>query len=293
MDWAKAGWGPEYSSEFSEIKNYHIDLSNLQKIHLPLLKISQETINSITKNYPAPYNLMVSGGVDSQAVLWCWLHSNKDFNAYCVKYVDTLGNVYNHHDLETLEEFANTYSIKINYLTFNIFDFLEHRLHSYAHKYMCTSPQITAHMAMSEMIPDGTKIFSGNFIPGGLYDYTILGMSRYAKLSGYNIIPFFLTHDSQIASALLQYDKTKDIRAPIPYERKVNLLRTAGVPVIPQKEKYTGFEKIKDFYDETTTISFVDKIKYSYMPSKRNFDILFRYKLTDTIKYQDKVIYTF
>ena len=291
MQWAKAGWGPEYSQEFNQYKNYYVDLSNLTATDLSLLKVSKLTIESIVKKYTEPYNLMVSGGVDSQTMLWCWLNSDTNFNAYCIKYVDSQGKVYNSHDIETLEIFANNHNIEINYLNFNIFNFLEKKLYEYANKYTCTSPQITAHMCMSEMITTGTKIFSGNFIPGGMYNYTILGMDRYARNSGYSVVPFFLMHDPDIAGVLRKYDEIKDIEAPIHYERKIKLLQSAGVPIIPQKEKYTGFELIKDFYDQTTTISRQDKIRYSTNHSKRNFDILFRYKLTNTIKYQDKVRY--
>jgi hypothetical protein len=293
MDWIKTGWGSEYSPKFHPLKNYYMDYSGILPTNKPLLEVSTRVINDITKSYPAPYNLMVSGGVDSQTMLWCWLNSGVEFQVYSFRLVNSCGKIYNEHDYKNLQLFAENHSIRIKFVDFNIFDFLHNRLDVYAAKYTCTSPQITAHMAMSELISKGTKLLSGNFIPGGLYTYTILGLERYAKQSGFSVIPFFLMHDPELAGNLIQYDTSKRFKEPMPYSRKVKLLEAAGVPIIPQEDKFTGFEKIKDYYDKATTLSYQDKIKYHAYPSKRNFDVLFRYRLTDNIKYVDNVKFAF
>lgn len=292
MKWIKAGWGPEFSSIFDPEKNFHIDMRKINPTNKPLLDTSLRVISEITENYPSPYNLFVSGGVDSQTMLWCWLNSGKKFNPYCARLVDSKGNVYNQHDYETLQIFAHAHDIKIQYLDFDIFDFLDNRLKDYAKKYMCTSPQITTHMAISDLISNGTNLFSGNFQPGGLYTCTVLGLYRYSLLNN-NVIPFFLMHDAEMAGALIQYDTDKSFYTNYNYARKTKLLKLAGVPIIPQSEKYTGFEKIKDYCDINYTVTFNDRIAYANMASKRNFDILFRYKLQSIAKYRDKVIYYF
>lgn len=296
MKWIKSGWGSEYSQIVDYNKFFHMDISGIKPTKNPLLKTATKVINDIRDSYPAPFNLMVSGGVDSQSMLWCWLHSDVPFQAICFQLVDDSGIVYNTHDYETLITFANIYSIPIQFVKFNIFEFLSNNLLNYATQYQCTSPQITAHMAMADSITSGTKILSGNFIPGGLYNYTILGISRYAEIKK-NAIPFFLMHDPELAGSLVQYDENRDTisyyQNPFPYNRKVELLKIAGIPIIPQQEKYTGFEKIKDYCDKNMEVTLNDRLKYYQMSSKRNFDILFRYKLTDSIKYQDKIIFKF
>ena len=289
----KAGWGQEYSPIFSPHKNYHIDFSKLCSSTKPLLEVSDRVIKEISVNYEPPYNLMVSGGVDSQAMLWCWKNSSIPFSAVSFKLTDSNGNIFNNHDFETLVSFAENNNIDITFVDFDIINFLSNHLLSYATKYTCTSPQITAHMAMSEKIKLGTKILSGNFIPGGLYNYTIMGMDRYAKLSGHSVIPYFFMFDSELAGNLIQYEKNLNFKAPMTYERKVSLLKAAGIPILPQETKYTGFEKIKDYYDINSSVHYKDRLKYSSFPSKRNFDILFRYKLADIIRYEDKIIYKF
>lgn len=295
MDWIRKGWGPDFSQIFDSKKNYYLELTNLNPHSKPLLDISNRVIEQISQEYPSPYTLMASGGVDSQTMIWCWHKSNVPFNVVCVELVDQHGTIYNEHDISTLRLFSELLHIKVDFIKFDIFDFLENRLHDYAIPYQCTSPQITAHMAMSELVNEGTKIFSGNFIPGGLYDYTILGLERYAKTSGHSVIPFFLSYDCELAAALIQYDSKCDLRQPIPYEKKVALLQSAKVPVIPQETKLTGFEKIKDVCDikYRSVVTIKDKIKYHTMPSKRTFDILFRYRLTDQIRYQDKLVFIF
>jgi hypothetical protein len=121
MEWIKFGWGTKFSPEFSPIENFRIDMSGITPTNKPLLEISDRVINNLVVEYPAPYNLFVSGGVDSQSMLWCWFNSQVSFSAYCVRFVDAQGKVYNDHDYETLVEFTNTYGIKINFIDFNVF----------------------------------------------------------------------------------------------------------------------------------------------------------------------------
>lgn len=287
----------EWLKKWIDVDGYHIDLINARPSFSPLLEVSTRVINSIAEKYPGPYYLMVTGGVDSQTMLWCWQNSKVPFIPVSIKYLDHDNNTVNDHDLVQLTEYAAQFDLKINYEYFQIQHFLENSLLDYATKYTCTSPQITAHMAFSEIFTDGTVIFSGNFISHSLsYDYTILGLERYALRSNRNIIPFFLSYDPELACSIAQFGEI----IPVPdlghsmvqnvYPLKVETLKKAGIPIIPQKMKQTGFEIIKNIYDNYP-VPFLDKIKYINKPSKRNFDILFRYKLSDFIKYKDKITY--
>lgn len=299
--WIRMGWGSEFSDVFHEEKQLHIDLSNLTPTYNKITEIAKRVIRDISNQYPAPYNLMVSGGSDSQTMLWCWMHSGVPFNCISIEYVDNTGKVYNEHDLEQLKEFANKFNIPITYKQLNIFDFLENHLYDYAAKYRCTSPHICSHMKIAEMV-SGTNIFSGNFIQEGCYNYTVLGLKRYADVNT-NVIPFFLLHDAELAAAMAQFmydpleDQTKGLEWHIEmlhkYNNKISILHKAGIPVIPQKTKFTGFELIKDYYDEHNTLTPIERIRYGNMPSKRAFDILFRYKLSEQVKYNDMVVYLY
>jgi hypothetical protein len=155
---------------------------------------------------------------------------------------------------------------------------------------------------MSEMIHQGTVLFSGDFLATAVYSYTIYGLKRYADLSGRSVIPFFLLHDPELTTILSrtyseltteEYIDLSDQRDSLMYRayyKKVKAMKSIGIPVVPQSIKYSGFEKVKDIYDNRLELITVrDRLKFSHMPSKRIFDIAFRYKLTDVIKYQDTV----
>jgi hypothetical protein len=291
MNWMRFGWGSEFSQTFDPAIPFHIDISNLIKSNKSLLEISTRVIKRIIEKYPPPYHLMLSGGMDSQIMLWCWLNSSIPFHPVSVKYVGApeYKEVLNDHDLVELEQFANNHNVQIDYKYFDIINFLENNLENYAIKYQCTSPQLCTHMCMSEQLIEGTIIFSGNFAIDFGYNYTILGLKRYAETSGRSIIPFFLLHDPELAG-LVKYVSGKEKKYSI---KKCEEYTNLGAPVIPQPKKQTGFEVIKDYYDtrKDLIVSPKIRIKYANMPSKRKFDLLFRYMLMEKIKYVDKVVY--
>lgn len=286
------GWGSNFSPIFDPAIPFHIDITNLINSNKSLLAISTRVIHKITEKYPPPYHLMLSGGMDSQIMLWCWINSGIDFHPVSVKYTGAseYKEILNEHDIVELDEFSKNHNVQIDYKHFDIINFLENDLEEYAVKYQCTSPQICAHMCMSEQLINGTVIFSGNFVSDTDYTYTILGLKRYADNSNRSVIPFFLLHDPEIAGLHLN-DRKRLIKNG--YSRKINHYIELGAPVIPQPRKQTGFEVIKDYYDTRKDLVVPPKIriKYSNMPSKRKFDLLFRYMLMEKIKYVDKVVY--
>lgn len=292
MKWIKLGWGPECASDPTVNTTFCVNLSQMIHSGKSLLEVSTECIKKITEEYPEPYYLFASGGVDSQSMIWCWMNSGKPFTVISFKYVHD-NVVYNEHDLEQLEQFSLKYNIPVQYKQFNPIEFFENDLYSYATKYQCTSPQICTHMRISEEIKDGTIIFSGNFSAHSNYDYTIFGIKRYADISGRPLIPFFFLHDAELAGVINRINSQEAYSETAnSYLRKISNLRKAKIPVIPQADKYTGFEKIKEYYDkQKERVTAQERIKFSSMPSKRVFDILFRYRLTDTIKYKDKILY--
>lgn len=290
MDWMRFGWGSDFSSIFDPKIPFYISTTNLSKTNKSLLEVSSRVIKEITEKYPPPYHLMLSGGMDSQIMLWCWLNYNIPFHPVSFKYIGApeFKEILNEHDLIELEQFATNNNISIDYHYFDIINFLENDLENYAIKYQCTSPQICTHMCMSEQLTDGTIIFSGNFAAGLSYSYTIWGLKRYAEISKKSLIPFFLLHDAELANLSVKPTNEKNY-SDIKFKSYTNL----GVPVIPQPGKQTGFEVIKDYYDTRKDLVVSPKIrlKYANMPSKRKFDLLFRYMLMEKIKYVDQVVY--
>jgi hypothetical protein len=155
---------------------------------------------------------------------------------------------------------------------------------------------------MSEMIHKGTVLFSGDFLATAAYTYTIYGLKRYVDITKRNIIPFFLLHDPELTTVLtkeykhltqdeyMSLENEKDSLPNRAYLKKVSAMKKIGIPIIPQDKKYSGFEKVKELYDNRyDLVSTRDRLKYAHMPSKRIFDIVFRYKLSEIITYEDKI----
>jgi hypothetical protein len=267
----------------NKIVSLNIDPNIKPNILLALLAY----IDKIVTSYPPPYTLMCSGGADSQVMLWAWELSGHEYTAVHITYDD-----YNKFDTDTLDEFTKKYQILYKKINFDVVNFLENDLDTYARKYQCASPHICTYIAMSELIPDGTKIFSGNlvYVSGNLsINNTIFGLQRYATISKNSIIPFFLLQDDNVISAAAKLYNNLD-KSSIPkfgnsngtdigYLVKTLMYTTAGIPIISQNKNFTGFDRIKEYYDQfQNRVSFKEKMQYSMYGSRRIFDHLFRHK---------------
>jgi len=208
-----------------------------------------EAVDDIVKNYPPPYNLMVSGGLDSQAMLYAWKMSGHPFNAYCFRYNET----FNEHDIKTLPIFCEQEDISYTIVDFDYFKFLEEEYDSIAKRYKCSSPQISMHIRMASLI-EGTCMYSGNFLnmQSASLTYALLGLYRFSQSSeGKNIVPYFFLHTPELAYSLNFLESSSDTKANlstshITYAYRVHLYQMGGFPVIPQTKKLNGFEKFKE-----------------------------------------------
>lgn len=296
LDWIRIGWGQSMSKIPSTTAPMIMDFSVISENTEILIDVTIAAIHQIAIDYPAPFTLMVSGGVDSQAMLYAWLKSNVPFRILSVVYVDRNGIPMNTHDLETLKTFTSLHSLKVEYKTFSILDFIENELVNYVIAHQCTSPQICTHMRISEMVDSGTLLFSGNIYNGSPnMNYTIFGMHRYMVNTGRSIIPFFFIHDPKMVGAFYHFQLTYVDNLTNPsdsvYAKKCNKIKLAGFEVIPQDYKMTGFEKVKEYYDnKPELINTQDKLEFAKFPSKRIFDLRYRYSFTRTINYVDDII---
>jgi hypothetical protein len=303
MEWIKTSW-ETLPSGAKQLPRFTLDFSNAVYSNTDVKLIAKRVIHEISEKFPPPYHLMVSGGIDSQTMLWFWKQSGIPFTATSIRYKNNNDDsVFNEYDLLQLKEFADMHDITVHYKDLDILHFLENELETYANNYQCTSPQICTHMKISEMCEDGTVLFSGNFKTQTALTYTILGLSRYQAVTNRNLIPFFLLHDAELAASTdrfeaeakkLNYDTINAMLHG--YYLRVAILHAAGIPVIPQEQKFTGFEKIKDYYDakdkEHALVSTIDRLRFSKPGlSRRVFDLLFRYKLTDKIKYNEVLLF--
>lgn len=259
-----------------------------KSINDPLLA-AIEAVNDIVKNYPPPYNLLASGGIDSQAMIYAWKKSNHPFSVYTFRYNET----YNIHDIETLPLFCEQESIDYTIIDFDYFKFLEEEYDVIANKYQCSSPQIAMHIKMASFFNAGTCVYSGNFLGynGAQLTQSILSVYRFSKASGVrNVVPYFFLHTPELAYSFNQLREAGKVlvvhetdSAEYGKNAKCKLYQTAGFPIIPQAGKFTGFEKFKEHYD---THDYVlrdpkSRLRWQSKPSQRPFDWLFRYPYED------------
>jgi hypothetical protein len=277
--WIQYGWSKHLNREKKYKDDFYIKFAPApEKLSNDSpLKIAIRCIEKIAKTYPPPYHLMCSGGTDSQAVCYAWLKSGIPFNIASVKYVSN--DIYwNQHDLITLEKFADINKLNIDFKEFDVIHFLENDLKEIVVKYECPSPQISTHIKMTDLVPSGTIIFSGNFIDKrGLTCLTpaLLGIhkfSLYKDRTDISIIPFFFLEYPELAYAFLDNEPPN----------KDNRYLKHGFPIIQQPSNFTGFEELKNFYDKyRERITPFDRLKFSNKPSNRVFDLLFRYPYED------------
>lgn len=272
-----------------------MDFSDCEANNVLPLHAAINSVHTITKQYPGPYTLMVSGGVDSQAMIFAWLKSGIPFKLVSVIYHDLHGRPMNLDDLVDLKAYAEYYALDVEYKTFPLIRFLEKELPTYVNAYSCTSPQICTHMKMGEMVTDGTILYSGNYyFSGPLVNYTIMGLHRYTVATKRSIIPFFFMHDPELVGSFYRFTTVINdsiLAADSTYARKCIIYTLGGFHLMPQKSKLTGFEKVKDYYDlQPNMVTPKDKLEFAKFPSKRAFDIRFRYYFTRTVKYKDSII---
>lgn len=257
-----------------KIENNTIDF-RADKEYIPLIHACEITVHHIMKNYPAPYHLMVTGGLDSQLVLYSWLNFGRDYIPTHVTY----NKILNHHDQVTLIQFCDKFKLTINFKDFDLLGFYQNSYDSFAKKYKLISPHFAAHLAFAEDLP-GTVIYSGdriwqrpNIHTGNicLYEHSLYK----------NIVPYFLMETPQIAYSLQYYIKNLDSKSKFDYRQRDKILLNEGIPVIAPLRKFTGFELVKNYYDYNFPIDVKTKLQYATRPSPRSFDLILRYPYED------------
>jgi hypothetical protein len=277
-NWIHYGWGDDLKKNRNSDEHLVYYFENVSKDDSKnSIESAIYTVNTIVENYPSPYYLMCSGGVDSQAMLYSWYISKKLFHVVFVKYISN-GIWFNEHDFFNLKLFTERYNIEVEFIDFDVIKFLETDMISYAKKSDCDSFQICTHMRMSDEIKSGTVIFSGNFINpniGGL-PYTQTALHRYAILTDTEIkkiIPFFFIHTPELVAFLMSSTHNE-------YYEKCQRYLEKGFPVIPQEKQTNGFEILKMYYDQFDhKVPKKNKLFYYHMPSNRTIDLLYRYPL--------------
>ena len=224
---------------------------------LLLIKQRQAIIAMESEMGENPF-VALSGGIDSQAMCLLLQQCGVKFTAAIMEFNDNL----NEHDVSSAVNFCREYGIQYVTIKFDVLMFLTRMLSSYVDKYDCPSPQLLAHCRFYEIIIEQynpTSILSGGNPPcirEGQWEF-ISSRSHsvwmtFAKNNKYPLIGNFLGYSLDIALPfmVLQPDMSTDLAQR--YRAKVAGMHRSYLQVLPQKQKYTGFELVKKYFADLT-----------------------------------------
>lgn len=251
-------------------------------------------------NKPA---LCLSGGVDSQSMVQCFYEANLKFDIFILVFNDEL----NRQDVEHAKLFCQKHNYPYYELPINIITYLNRDNFATSEHYKSLSPQFNTHYRMAEMLY--SKGYTG-VCCGGLAPYKkgdTYGCS-------FDKIPFhfvkaqdkfkgafqgsFLSFSPELAWAICLQCEDFDIDVTLDgssnkfrnweteqqlnavrYKIKLDSYRRCGFDILPQEQKYTGFEFVKKYFEEQTGDGWT-------------FEKRFRYPLTAAFS-KDKTAYKF
>ena len=211
--------------------------------------------------------LCFSGGVDSQAMLQCWREAGLKFDVAILEFENNL----NKHDVSIALEYCNAHGIEPIILNLKVIQFLTRDCIELGTKYKCTSPHFITHYKMFDMLRNlgytgiccGGTAFARNHTEWG--PVPSAAQSNYIEYSNRNQFPVignFLGYDPNLCWSIALLTPEHDVEWATRYPRiiadansaryaaKVIGYRTHGFDIIPQENKYTGFELIKEYFEE-------------------------------------------
>lgn len=265
-------WNHLDSEVISHPVNLNHDFFNdLQFTQESLKKYRTLAVESILTELGNKPALAISGGIDSQAMLQCFIENKIDFDAYVCKFNDNL----NSHDVEFARFIANTNNIKLKEIDFNIINFLVRENYDIGIKYQSASPHFNTHYKFYDILFDlgHTGVCAGGNAPecindeyGVNFDRNPLTYIKYSTISQKVCHGNFLGYHPKLSWAIslltqpvyVDYNparqdaEVKDKISELKYIHRLNGYHKAGLNVVRQKQKYTGFEKVKKYFESKT-----------------------------------------
>lgn len=203
--------------------------------------------------------LCLSGGIDSECMLDAF--SGLDTDIYFLRFQNDL----NDFDISTGLSICESRGLKFKVIDIDVIRFFESGLYlEYGRKYRCQSPQLATHMWLLDQI-DGVPILAGNpfvrtVLNGGYFFIGLPGdlhcsLFRYFEQNKRFGVPWFFIYSPEQIAAFLNTPTAQMFAAQnggpdlYTYAAKCNQYSEAGFAARPRENKYTGFEKVRAYYD--------------------------------------------
>jgi len=241
-------------------------------------KLKQWRIDAATRcaeslgPFPA---LCFSGGIDSQAMLNCWAEADLEAHVIIFAFKDGL----NKQDCEHAKQYCRKFDIPYREIEFDIVSFLTRDNADMTTKYGNISPHFNTHYRFVEILTHMgyTGVCFGGTAPDrncGKYGVNISKIPYYwttcTEKFDIAVQGSFLSFSPELAwaitlstpdiknldyknssNALREYTALKAAEAE-KYEAKLIGYRRVGFDLVPQTQKYTGFELVRDYFEELT-----------------------------------------
>ena len=250
----------ELDVDFFEILAF--DQSSLKQYRIEAARSSTKYLG----NNPV---LCLSGGIDSQAMIQCWIEAGIDFTVA----IGVFKNDLNYQDVEYAELFCKKFNIDPVIVEIDVLMFLSRENLDFAEKYQCTSPHFNTHYKMFDKLREmqftgvcagGTAFARGKEDWGPAPTAPQMNYVEYSRLNQFPVIGNFLGFDPSLCWTLAlltpphatvwttpaltfeELTQENDKR----YQAKVLGYKNHGFDIIPQSQKFTGFEKVKEYFSE-------------------------------------------
>lgn len=218
-------------------------------------KLAVMNLPSSVGNRPA---VCLSGGIDSQTVVDTFLYAGVTPEVVIFNFLDE----HNIHDVSHAIKFCDSRNITPRLIDFDVIRFLNNQLYDFATKHKISSPQFAVHLYLAGKLKDlgyTSVIFGGNnltqYLNGEWYSpkKEETDWCKFSKEINFPIIGSFWLQDWRLSlMATIYMPRFINNDNPYCYNAKIMGYKTMGYDVMPQEQKYNGFETIKKYYEEMT-----------------------------------------
>jgi hypothetical protein len=214
--------------------------------------------------------LCISGGIDSQAMLHCFVEAEIKFKVYTFSFNHNL----NSFEIDYAKKYAQSKNVELVVLPFDIIRFLTRENFDYGVKYLSDSPHFNTHYAFANYLQSigHTGVCFGGITPfktqddwGSPFMRNIFNFINYTKISNFYMQGSFLSFYPKLSWAIALLTPNTDVSPKVPvsnyreveighlmrYGNKVMGYYRAGMDTIYSK-KLTGFEEVKNYFSNLT-----------------------------------------
>lgn len=248
----------------------HLDTKFFEDLKTDEVSLKQYRVNAALRAKQVlgdKIALAFSGGIDSQAMIQCFIEANISFDLFILVFADEM----NSQDVEHARLFASKHNLILNEIEIDIISFLTRDSYQIGSEYKCSSPQFASHYIMYDKIRE--MGYTGICCGGTAFAKNSNGWGPTLSAAQSNFVEYSRIHSFPVLGNFLGYDpylcwtialQTPAFTSPwkislepnhnyfgqqhLRYLAKVEGYQGAGFDIIPQKTKFNGFEKVKDYF---------------------------------------------